>query len=404
MELKKLFAVLVSVLNIGVVTSRNELLSMLDSDDIREAAKNLSKLPIEGQITFPELARAHDLECTEHDVDTEDGYVLKLFRIPGDSQRPVLLVPEFLGSSDSYLLRGTSSLVYALSKIRRCDVWVANFRGNFYSRRHKTFNPDEAKFWDFSLDEFGAYDLPAFIDYILAQTKQESLRVIAHDEGATSLFVMGSLRPEYNKKVKLLVAMAPLAAPPGYSNHLTASILRLVLSSLQQDELFGRETSLMIIFRSFCAIQTEMTYKMCSIFISGLSGDAEYSEMDSDFLSILVGHYPAGTSKKNAMHVVQILESKRFARFDYGTATNLQRYSSESPPEYDLEKVTMPVYLIIAKNDRVSTPGVARILQERLNVVGIKHLEYENAHHMDFLWGSPVYIDLVRHILHLIMN
>lgn len=58
------------------------MLSMLDTEVIREAARNISQTPIEGQIIFPELARANGLRCKEFDVETPDGYLLKLFKYP----------------------------------------------------------------------------------------------------------------------------------------------------------------------------------------------------------------------------------------------------------------------------------------------------------------------------------
>jgi lysosomal acid lipase/cholesteryl ester hydrolase len=53
-------------------------------------------------------------------------------------------------------------------------VWLGNIRGNTYSRRHVQYNNDDEKYWDFSWDEMGYYDIPAQIDYIYS-IKSESL-------------------------------------------------------------------------------------------------------------------------------------------------------------------------------------------------------------------------------------
>jgi lysosomal acid lipase/cholesteryl ester hydrolase len=47
------------------------------------------------------------------------------------------------------------------------DVWLANSRGNKYSRDHTHYNPDtDAEFWNFSFIEMAMFDLPAMVDYI----------------------------------------------------------------------------------------------------------------------------------------------------------------------------------------------------------------------------------------------
>lgn len=53
------------------------------------------------------------------------------------------------------------------------------------------------------------YDHPAMIDFILKNTKQKRLFNVCHSEGCTELFVMASLRPEYNNKIKLSVNLSP---------------------------------------------------------------------------------------------------------------------------------------------------------------------------------------------------
>lgn len=53
------------------------------------------------------------------------------------------------------------------------------------------------------------YDLPATIDYILAETNFSKLHYIGHSQGVTAFLVMTSERPEYNEKILLMTALAP---------------------------------------------------------------------------------------------------------------------------------------------------------------------------------------------------
>lgn len=65
--------------------------------------------------------------------------------------------------------------------------------------------------YHFSFDEMGYYDIPAFINLILAVTNQEKLFYIGHSQGTTSFYTMASQRPEYNEKIRLMVSLAPIA-------------------------------------------------------------------------------------------------------------------------------------------------------------------------------------------------
>lgn len=57
----------------------------------------------------------------------------------------------------------------------------------------------------------GTRDLPAMIDYVLNYTKQQTLHYIGHSMGTTTLFILLSMKPEYNSKINLGICLAPIA-------------------------------------------------------------------------------------------------------------------------------------------------------------------------------------------------
>lgn len=109
------------------------------------------------------------------------------------------------------------------------DVWLGNSRGNVYSRRHRTLNPNgnlvqQKLFWSSSFHELGVYDLPPMIDYILSRTGKTKLHYTGHSQGTTSFFVMTSMKPEYNDKIILMNALAPI----GYMSHMASPLVRAI--------------------------------------------------------------------------------------------------------------------------------------------------------------------------------
>nr|XP_034832273.1 lipase 1-like [Maniola hyperantus] len=157
--------------------------------------------PENANLDFNGLANRHGQQAVQHEVTTDDGYILTIFHIPGRSKYPVLLVHGLADAADVWLLRGKGSVGVTLAN-EGYDVWFANSRGNRYSRRHVSLDPDnDAAYWNFSFHEMGYYDLPAIIDKIINETQKPSVTAIGHSRGNLLFYVLGATRPEYNSKV-----------------------------------------------------------------------------------------------------------------------------------------------------------------------------------------------------------
>lgn len=63
----------------------------------------------------------------------------------------------------------------------------------------------------FSFQEMGIHDGPAKIDYILKRTGQDQLYISALSLGTTVFFIMASVKPEYNSKIRMMAAEGPVA-------------------------------------------------------------------------------------------------------------------------------------------------------------------------------------------------
>lgn len=228
-----------------------ETLLDVDSDeeywDTVESGEGLSfSHPDLGAFNDPFVLNASkEYPIEEHFVTTRDGYILKMHRIPSSAmtsnitvRRPVFLMHGLLDSSAGWVLSGhTAGLAYILADLGY-DVWMGNARGNRYSRNHTIWNPKGSKnerrsFWDFSWHQIGTVDLPAMIDYTLSvSTRFKKMHYIAHSQGTTAFFVMCSELPQYNSKILLVNALAPIA----YMTHVKSPLAKFIAKGLDNSE------------------------------------------------------------------------------------------------------------------------------------------------------------------------
>lgn len=107
-------------------------------------------------------------------------------------------------------------------------MWLSNARGNRYSRKHVSLNPDTDKeYWKFSFHEIGIYDLPATIDFVLNKTKSKKIFYVGFSQGTTAFYVMASERPEYNNYIRAQFSLAPVA----YVSNIRSPLLILLAKS-----------------------------------------------------------------------------------------------------------------------------------------------------------------------------
>jgi lysosomal acid lipase/cholesteryl ester hydrolase len=348
---------------------------------------------------FTELTTKYGYQSDQHTVKTDDGYILTMFRIlpkcNGTSKPyPILLVHGIVDTSDTWILSGEEfGLGYVLA--RNCyDVWAANTRGNRYSRRHVHLNPDkDIAFWEYTFEEQGYFDIPAFIDYILRVTNKPKLFYAAHSQGTTNFFTMASLKPEYNKKVQLSILLAPVAwMTNAYSPILRAIIairdgLKEFLDGVGYRELLARHQLIHFVLEIICHLAPELTCG--NILVLGVG--QERGSVKPETLAVSFGHVVSGTSSKNLLHYGQLFVSRRFKRYDEGVLGNMKRYGLPKPPDYKVSQISSPVVLISARHDWISSLKDVETLCSKLpNLVDNYIVPVRNWSHLNHLWDERV--------------
>ena len=116
---------------------------------------------------FEDIVKFNGFKFEEHDVTTDDGYILKTFRIRGDTKvgAPVVFLQHgLIDSSDAFVMNGRENSPAFILADAGYDVWLGNNRGNRFSRNHTSLDPDswdkdvKYKFWDFSFQEMAEHD------------------------------------------------------------------------------------------------------------------------------------------------------------------------------------------------------------------------------------------------------
>ncbi|KAF7247260.1 Gastric triacylglycerol lipase [Varanus komodoensis] len=361
----------------------------------------------EATLNAKELITYWKYPCEVYDIVTKDKYILTIFRIPHGrfnsthtGPKPVVFLQHGLlvNAANWYQNFPHNSLAFMLADAG-FDVWLGNSRGNNWSRRHQTLSPTSTKFWEFSFDHMAKYDLPACVDFILQKTKQQQLYYIGHSQGTTIGFIAFSTNPQLAAKIKLFIALAPVATVGHAKTPLTALAL---LSEINIKILFGMKEFLpktyfgSILSAHFCS-QHELA-PICSNLLFILCGFNE-DNLNMSRVDVYAAHVPAGTSVQNMIHWKQGIQSGKLKAFNYGLFGNLVHYNQIQPPEYNVSDMNVPIAIWSGGEDWLSDPEDVEILIPKL-----KHLKYAKFipewNHLDFVYGldarNKMYNDIIK--------
>ncbi|XP_074518791.1 gastric triacylglycerol lipase [Halichoeres trimaculatus] len=367
------------------------------------------KLDPEVHMNISEIIRRWGYPAEEHEVVTEDGYILTVNRIPQGLRpttgvRPVVFLQHGLLAAGSNWITNppNTSLGYVLADAGY-DVWLGNSRGNTWSRKHQSLRPDQDEYWRFSYDEMALKDLPAVVDYILKTTAQEQIYYIGHSQGTTIAFIAFSSLPELSSKIKLYVGLAPVATVQFTQSPMTK--LSVFPEFLIWD-LFGRQDFLpqshMIEWFAEHVCAKHVLSELCGNVFFVLCGFDE-KNLNVSRTPVYTTHCPAGTSVQNMVHWSQAVHGGRLMAFDFGPAGNMKHYNQTTPPEYRVQDMKVPTALFSGGQDTLADPkDVAILLTQVSNLVFHKHIPHWD--HLDFIWGLDAPEEMFSSILDLLQK
>lgn len=362
------------------------------------------------EMSTPELIPFWGYKMENYTVRTDDNYLLTLHRIANhnSSYPPILFQHGILLASDVWILRGPHEDLALLLANEGFDVWLANTRGNCYSKEHMYYKYGEKRYWDFSWHEVGIYDIPAMVNFILKRTGSSQLIHVGHSMGNTAFYVMASTKPEMTDKIVAHVSLAPVV----YMTHmkslnvLTPFVeIRKQLVRFQEGmkmySFFQRHSNIKSIIHQIC--NSERSKELCLRILFYFIG-IDYNQVSKDYVfERYLGHFPSGASAKMLIHYAQNILTGDFREFDYGEKMNMIKYGNETAPDYKLTNIRTPIYIYYGTNDYFSHNMDVEKLVGKLRTMKKKYLvPYKKFNHMDFIWAKDaktyLYDDVIRQL------
>ncbi|XP_039338123.1 lipase member M-like isoform X2 [Mauremys reevesii] len=315
--------------------------AVTSSEELIKKKRNMNP---ETFMNISQLIRYEGYPSEEYEVLTEDGYYLRINRIPYGREKPtdkgpkpaVLVQHGLFGQGSNWIENlANNSLGFMLADAGY-DVWIGNTRGTTWSQRHQKFSVAQEEFWDFSFHEMGKYDLQAMINFILQETGQKQLYYIGYSQGGSMGFIAFSSMPQLAQKIKMFFALAPAVTV----GNIKSPVVKMLL--MPEGTLRSR-------------------------------------------LDVYTGHFPDETSIKNILHWAQAVKSGEFKYFDYGSE-NQAKYNQSVPPFYKIEDMTVPTAVWSGGEDWIVDPKDIDMLLPRITNL-VYHKNISDWNHWDFTWG-----------------
>ncbi|KAF9621982.1 hypothetical protein IFM89_029202 [Coptis chinensis] len=366
---------------------------------------NLSRRsPSQNEGLCAQLIQPSGYPCTEHTVETKDGYLLALQRVSSPRKKdgkvkpygpPILLQHGLFQAGDSWFLNSVEQSLGFILADSGFDVWVANVRGTHWSHGHTTFSKKDKEFWDWSWQELALYDLSEMITYVY-KTTSSKIFYVGHSQG-TIMALAAFTQPD----IVDMVEAAALLCPISYLGHISSQfVLRLVSTHLDQmlkamgiHQLNFRSDFSVHVVDSIC---NDMD---CSDLLNAITGkNCCFNNSRVDFY---LQYEPHPSSLKNLNHLFQMIRKGKFAMYDYGLLGNLKKYGVFKPPTFDTANIpkSLPLWMGYGGNDALAdVTDVKHILKDLNSKPELLYLDSYG--HLDFIWSvkakEDVYNDMIR--------
>ncbi|KAJ6776935.1 TRIACYLGLYCEROL LIPASE 2 [Salix koriyanagi] len=301
----------------------------------------------------------HGYKCHEIDVETRDGFILSMQRIPegrdggGDTERPPVLIQHgVLVDGMTWLLNPPEQNLPLILADGGFDVWIANTRGTRYSCRHTSLQPDEPG----TLIALASFSEGLLVDKLKSAVLLSPIAYLSHMNTAlgvaaakvfvgeiTTLLGVAEFNPKGEPVAKFLKALCDYPGVDCYD------------------------------------LLTSITGQNCCL--------------NASTVDLFLKNEPQSTSTKNMVHLAQTVRDGVLAKYNYGNPYfNVMHYGEAKPPIYNLSNIphNLPIFISYGGKDALSDVRDVELLLDSLKLHDVDKLTIQyikDYAHADFIMG-----------------
>ena len=349
----------------------------------------------------------HGYKLDVHEVTTADGYILSLWHLLPKTTTTTTKVAYFQhGLADTawcFFQLDSKSLPFLLIK-EGYDIWLGNSRGNVFSTKHKTKDPNKANsgYFNFTMDDNVKYDLPSTIKYIKSKTGGKKMTYIAHSQGSTIFFMLYMTNPSLVESSFDHFASIGTVPNIAYATFKPIDLLDKIYGILKVLKPVENTLNLSHAQRLTVATFCKTIINNCKGFFESGACIKPTGRVDYKKVYNYLYYYPGGASKLTLLQWSQIHTEKKLCYYN-------PNYDKDKKAKYynvnNLRK--WKIKAIVARTDS-DTFSSYQDVTELYNLVEnksyMKLLDIKNYGHLDVLAADSAYNDIFLPIVKFLKN
>ena len=362
--------------------------------------------PKELETFYKDYIQSFGYGFEEHEVTTEDGYILVIWHLTKKDSSPKKVVyfqHGFTCTPWVFFSLKENSLPFLLLE-NGYDVWLGNSRGTIFSLGHvsKDHTDLNGDYWDYSLDELAVKDLPTTIDYIKKSTSQEKILYIGHSQGTCIFFMLYRHNPTYvENSIEKFVGLGVVPSLT-YTNFTPLNILDFVYKAIELSMPITKAIQLNNKQRALFSNICKKAPYVCRELIDTLASTHPTYRIDYTEIYPFMYYYPGGTNSNSLLHWSQIHQEKDLVYFNpnYDKEKECKHYDIEP-----IKKWKIKAFIQRSDADSFSSYDDVTILynsiEDKSNILLVDTIDYC---HLDELAAESSIQDLYYPIIRFLDN